>query len=126
MLIEEQGEPLEDKDKNKIWNYVLLDESTNKEYGNLIFPVKRIFIANKENGKKIKYVIKDNALEEDPKGTKDEIAFVPPCTRNVFAKFYTDVPQTMIAWTKQDASEYLKDMKDKLTYYINLAKEEAK
>lgn len=126
VLIEEQGEPLEDKDKNKIWNYVLLDESTNKEYGNLIFPVKRIFIANKENGKKIKYVIKDNALEEDPKGTKDEIAFVPPCTRNVFAKFYTDVPQTMIAWTKQDASEYLKDMKDKLTYYINLAKEEAK
>lgn len=125
-LIEEQGEPLEDKDKNKIWNYVLLDESTNKEYGNLIFPVKRIFIANKENGKKIKYIIKDNAIEEDPKGTKNEIAFVPPCTRNVFAKFYTDVPQTMIAWTKQDASEYLKDMKDKLTYYIKLAKEEAK
>ena len=124
-LIEEQGEPLEDKDKNKIWNYVLLDESTNKEYGNLIFPVKRIFIANKENGKKIKYIIKDNALEEDPKGAKSEIAFVPPCTRNVFAKFYTDVPQTMIAWTRQDASEYLKDMKDKLTYYINLAKEDS-
>lgn len=123
-LIEEQGGPLDDKDKNKIWNYVLLDESTNKEYGNLIFPVKRIFIANKENGQKIKYVIKGNELVEDRDQAKEEIAFVPPCTRNVFAKFYTDIPQTMIAWTKEDAEVYLADMKLKLKYYIDFATKE--
>ena len=46
---------LSDSDKNKIWNYALLDGSTNKEYGNVIFPIKRAFVANKERGYKIKY-----------------------------------------------------------------------
>ena len=115
-IIEEEG-ALQDSDKNKIWNFTLLDESTNKEYGNMIFPIKRAFVANKENGYKIKYEIKNGALEES--SIHNEIAFVPPCTKNVFAKFYTTVPTTIVAWTKEDAKAYLADIKIKLDFYIN-------
>ena len=115
-IIEEEG-ALQDSDKNKIWNFTLLDESTNKEYGNMIFPIKRAFVANKENGYKIKYEIKNGALEES--SIHNEIAFVPPCTKNVFAKFYTTVPTTVVAWTKEDAKAYLADIKIKLDFYIN-------
>ena len=115
--ISQEGGSLPDEDKNKIWNYVLLDEATNKEYGNQIFPVKREFIINKENGKKIKYSWgKGNILE---KTVVPEVAFVPPCTKNVFSKLYTDRPKTMINWNIEDAEAYLEDMKEKLTYYLD-------
>ena len=48
----------------------------------------------------------------------EEIAFVPPCTRNVFAKFYTDIPDGMLEWTKTDAEAYLADIKEKLKKYL--------
>ena len=47
-----------------------------------------------------------------------EIAFVPPCTRNVFAKFYTNIPNGLLEWTQEDAQAYLEDMQDKLAYYL--------
>ncbi len=108
---------LSDSDKNKIWNYALLDGSTNKEYGNVIFPIKRAFIANKERGYKIKYkILSEGKIDTTQK--IEEIAFVPPCTRNVFAKFYTDIPDGMLEWTKTDAEAYLSDMKEKLKKYL--------
>ncbi len=110
------GGSLPDEDKNKIWNYVLLDETTNKEYGNQIFPVKRAFIVNKENGKKTKYSFENGRLIE--KETVPEVAFVPPCTKNVFSKLYTTMPKTMINWNKEDAEAYWNDIADKLDYYI--------
>lgn len=113
----EVDKSLPDSEKNKIWNYALLDGTTNKEYGNVIFPIKRAFLANKERGYKIIYKISDNKI--DTSNRKDEIAFVPPCTRNVFAKFYTDIPNGMLEWTRLDATAYLKDIKEKLAYYIN-------
>ena len=106
-------------DKNKIWNYTLLDGQTNKEYGNVIFPIKRAFLANKERGYKINYKFVGDVLNTDEK--KDEIAFVPPCTRNVFAKFYTDVPNGLLEWTDKDAKAYLEDIKLKLNYYLKVA-----
>lgn len=108
---------LGERDKNKIWNYVLLDSSTNKEYSNSIFPIKRAFLANKERGKKIKPDLNESGdlvLNE----TEEEIAFVPPCTRNVFAKFYTDIPSDMLEWTQNDARNYLADIKLKLQEYL--------
>lgn len=107
---------LPDDDKNKLWNFVLLDEATNKEYGNQIFPVKRAFVINKEKGKKIKYTWKNGKIG---KQEIEEIAFVPPCTKNVFTKNYTDMPSSMVNWTNEDAEWYLKDILDTLEYYIN-------
>lgn len=112
----EVDKSLPDSEKNKIWNYALLDGQTNKEYGNVIFPIKRAFLANKERGYKVIYKIGDGQI--DTSNRKDEIAFVPPCTRNVFAKFYTDIPNGMLEWTRLDAAAYLKDIKEKLDYYI--------
>lgn len=108
---------LSDSDKNKIWNYALLDGATNKEYGNVIFPIKRAFVANKERGYKIKYKMSTDG-EIDTSQRVEEIAFVPPCTRNVFAKFYTDIPDGMLEWTKTDAEAYLADIKEKLKKYL--------
>ena len=53
--IYKEGCTLGDEDKNKIWNFTLLDATTNKEYGNQIFPFKRALIINKMNGIKKKY-----------------------------------------------------------------------
>ena len=108
---------LSDSDKNKIWNYALLDEATNKEYGNVICPIKRACVANKERGYKIKYKMSTDG-EIDMSQRVEEIAFVPPCTRNVFAKFYTDIPDGMLEWTKTDAEAYLADIKEKLKKYL--------
>lgn len=107
-------EQLPDDDKNKLWNFVLLDEATNKEYGNQIFPVKRAFVINKEKGDKIKYTWKNGEIG---KQKIKEIAFVPPCTKNVFTKNYTDMPSSMVNWTKEDANGYLTDILDTLNYY---------
>ncbi len=115
--ISQKGGTLADDDKNRIWNFVLLDEATNKEYGNQIFPVKRAFIINKENGKKIKYSFENGALVE--KAVVPEVAFVPPCTKNVFSKLYTIMPTTMINWNTEDANSYWNDIAEKLKYYFN-------
>ena len=94
-----------------------MDESTNKEYGNQIFTVKRAFIANKERGLKIRYSYdKGDLVKSKP---IPEIAFVPPCTKNVFSKFYTTVPSTMVNWNTEDAEAYWKDMCDKLKFYFD-------
>lgn len=108
---------LPEEDKNKIFNFVLLDESTNKEYGNQIFPVKRAFIVNKEKGLKVRYGYEKGELVE--RESTREIAFVPPCTKNVFSKFYTTVPSTMVNWNTEDAKAYWKDMCDKLKFYFD-------
>lgn len=64
--IEETGvKALEDDDKNRIWNYTLLDSSTNREYGNRIFPYKRAYIAEKEKGRKLYFGIKENPSFDD-------------------------------------------------------------
>ena len=115
--ISQRGGSLVDDDKNRIWNYVLLDESTNKEYGNQIFPVKRAFIINKENGKKIKYAFEDGTLVE--KDVVPEVAFVPPCTKNVFSKLYSIMPTNMINWNTEDARAYWNDIAEKLKYYFD-------
>ena len=113
----ENGGALPEEDKNKIFNFVLLDESTNKEYGNQIFPVKRAFIVNKEKGLKVRYSYEKGELVE--RESTREIAFVPPCTKNVFSKFYTTAPSTMMNWNTEDAEAYWKDMCDKLKFYFD-------
>lgn len=112
----EEGKALADKDKNKLWNFTLLDATTNKEYGNQIFPVKRAFINNKVNGIKRKYKLENNMLKVEEE--KNEVAFVPLCTQNVFAKSNSLTPTTMVNWTEDDAKSYLQDIKIKLKDYL--------
>lgn len=90
-----------EKDKNKIWNFVLLDQRTNRGYGNAIFPAKRRCIIGKDQGKTI--TIDDNLEEQVNPGA---IAFVPPVTKNVFLKYYNTIEANFRSWSKTDADAY--------------------
>lgn len=120
-------------DKNKIWNYVLLDSSTNRGYGNSIFPAKRRVIIGKDRG--VKYQVDPDTLDVSPtpedekkmscllskgilqKNESEEleelrkkyaaIAFIPPCTKNAFMKYYNTEPNNLLSWGPEDAKAYL-------------------
>ena len=69
---------IEETEKDKVWNFTLLDSSTNRSYGNAIFSAKRRVILGKDQGKKI--TVNDNFNIEESKSAS---AFIPPCTKNV-------------------------------------------
>lgn len=102
------------EEKNRIWNYVLLDSSTNRSYGNSIFSGKRRVIIGKDKGKLIPIpkLTKDGRLEFS-KETDAASSFVPPCTKQVFMKFFSVEAGDVNYWTKEvDAPAYLQDIKD--------------
>lgn len=104
------------EEKNKIWNYALLDSTTNEEYRNSVFPIKRICINSKAKGKKTKIKCdNDKLVFEQDEGC---IAFIPPCTMNVFSKSYTEVPDTLNSWTKKDAQAYVDDISNTLREFL--------
>ena len=98
-----------EKDKNKVWNFVLLDAGTNRGYGNAIFPAKRRCIIGKDQGKRI--VIDDDLNASEEKG---EIAFVPPVTKNVFLKYYNTSVDNLRCWDKTDAKLYKQNILETL------------
>lgn len=104
-------ESLCEEEKNQAWNFTLLDENTNRSYGNAIFPAKRRTIIGKEQG--VYYPIptfnkeKGFEISEDKKAKS---AFIPPCTKQVFMKYYSPTSANMVAWTKTDAEAYLKNI----------------
>lgn len=103
----QEEEQLNDAEKNQIWNFCLLDEHTNKGYGNSIFPVKRRIIMGKEMGKK--YILNDDLqVTVEP----NCIAFVPECTKNAFIKAYTASDTSNREWSKTDAKAYRQEMYD--------------
>lgn len=108
----ESKNSIPDKKKNYIWNFALLDSTTNEEYQNDPFPVKRICVLAKEQGKKAKLGL--NESNELKITYENGIAFVPPCTRNVFTKAYTEIPTALNSWTLDDAVHYLKKMNEVL------------
>lgn len=110
----ENKNKLENTDKNKLWNFTLLDESTNKSYGNAIFSAKRRVILGKDQGKKI--TVDENF---EIKESKSASAFIPPCTKNVFLKYYNPLTNNLRGWDKTDAEAYLKDIKDTLQTFLN-------
>lgn len=104
--------PIPEDKKNYIWNFALLDSTTNEEYQNSPFPIKRICVLAKERGQKATLKLEGGKLKITyEKG----IAFVPPCTRNVFTKAYTDIPTALNAWTTEDAGNYLRKMNEVLS-----------
>ena len=110
----ENKNKLENSDKNKLWNFTLLDESTNKSYGNAIFSAKRRVILGKDQGEKI---IVDNDYEI--KISKSGSAFIPPCTKNVFLKYFNPLTNNLREWDKTDAEAYEKNIKDTLQIFLN-------
>ena len=106
---------LNDAEKNQIWNFCLLDEHTNRSYGNSVFPVKRRIIMGKEMGKE--YILNDD-LEEDIKS--NVVAYVPLCTKDVFVKAYTANSTTNREWSKTDAKAYKKEIFECLNKEFNV------
>ena len=100
--------------KNKIWNFVLLDSNTNRSYGNMIFSAKRRVIINKDKGRDIEIPwLKNGEIVFTEKRT-DVSPFVPPCTKNVFMKYYSAVFGDSNYWTQEDAECYLDDIRSTL------------
>ena len=108
-----QNEEWTSDEKNRICNYTLLDSSTNRSYGNAIFSGKRRVIIGKDKGLSIAIpkISQDGKLQLGEK-TKAKSSFVPPCTKQVFMKYYSATMTDANYWTKVDAEGYLNDIKD--------------
>lgn len=105
---EQTANQLSPEEKNQIWNFALLDRGTNRGYHNDMYPTKRRKLLDKEQGakeKKLKLNTETFKIETE-EGQKKRIAFVPPCTRNVFTKCYTPGKNDSWSWTKRDAECY--------------------
>lgn len=118
--IDAEEEELTPEDKNRIWNYALLDSSSNRSYGNSIFSSKRRILIGKQQGKKlgVPHLTRDKNIDVPAEGKSDS-AFVPPCTMNVFLKYYSTVSNSANYWTIHDCKEYQKDIQrciDELSY----------
>ncbi len=108
-----QNEEWTSAEKNRIWNYTLLDSSTNRSYGNAIFSGKRRVIIGKDKGLSIAIpkISKDGKLQLGEE-QKAKSSFVPPCTKQVFMKYYSATMSDANYWTKVDAKGYLKNIED--------------
>ena len=87
---------------DSISNLALLDQSTNREYKDSPFPIKRRIILHRESHGR----------------------FIPPCTINVFTKVYTDLahdPQDQTAPTSQAGQDEIWGEEDKKAYINNIA-----
>lgn len=113
---------LNNEDKNKIWNFALLDSKTNRGYGNSPFPAKRRVIIGKEQGLKYSIEIKDGMVGVESK--LEVPTFIPICTRNAFMKYYTTGQATnLTAWLKEDAEAYLNNMLSVIGEFLKIANE---
>ena len=95
MDIEKSTLSVDDDRRDFIWNQVLLDEGTNKSYGNAIFPYKRMRV-----------------IKNTTRGV-----FVPVGTYNVFVKAYSHRMTNMLEWDENDALRYLAEIFKTLNRY---------
>ena len=102
-------------EKNKIWNFALLDSSTNRSYGNAIFPAKRRVIIGKDQGKRFfPPTVDENGAIVECKVQEGQSSFIPPCTKSVFLKYYNAASSDFNTWNKEDAIAYMNNIKDTL------------
>jgi uncharacterized protein with ParB-like and HNH nuclease domain len=87
-------------EKDTISNLTLLDAGTNRGYGNALFPTKR-----------------EKIIENDKNGI-----FIPPCTKNLFLKYYstseTGNNQWENSWNEADSNDYLKSIESTIGILI--------
>lgn len=87
-----EGDQIEEENKDGLGNLALLDERTNKSYKNAFFAVKRMTI-----------------IDLDRRGR-----FIPIATKNLFLKYYTRFPMSMLYWSSMDAKDYLSTIEQQL------------
>lgn len=116
-----EEEYLSEDEKNTIKNFTLLDENTNRSYGNAIFPAKRRIIIGKEQGQYYPTPTfnKDKGFVIS-KEHNTKSAFIPPCTKQAFMKYYSLTSGNMVAWTKHDAEAYEQNIFDILSKKFNI------
>lgn len=106
-------------EKNKIWNFALLDSSTNRSYGNAIFPAKRRVIIGKDQGKRFfPPTVDGNGAIVECKVQEGQSSFIPPCTKSIFLKYYNAASSDFNAWNKEDAIAYMNNIKDTLKEFL--------
>ncbi|MBD5324801.1 MAG: DUF262 domain-containing protein [Bacteroides sp.] len=105
-------------DKNMIWNFTLLDSGTNQEYQNAVFPFKRLYVINKEDGIKTTMKLDPQTGKALIDTTQQAISFIPPITKKIFTKAFSKSPNTLISWTHDDAKMYLLDLELKTEIYL--------
>lgn len=111
---------LSQNEKNKIWNFTLLDSSTNRSYGNAIFPAKRKVIIGKDQGKKFNpSTIDENGQIVLGSAENSPSAFIPPCTRYVFLKYYNTASFDPNVWTRNDAKAYKDNIIEVLKNFLS-------
>lgn len=113
---------LDEKRKNQIGNFTLLDSSTNRGYGNSIFPAKRLTIMAKDMGKAYCLSLqKKNGPWEfyDELKAQSTSSFIPPVTRNVFMKYYSPKTQDFAKWEIDDYNAYKGDIKSVLEDFLS-------
>lgn len=108
---------LTDVEKNQVWNFALLDSGTNSSYHNDLFPTKRRKLIAKDQGKIISLDWDSDKEAIAIRTQRAEIAFVPPCTRNVFLKYYTPANNDIWSWNKLDAKNYRQAIFDTLSEF---------
>lgn len=120
-----QGERLDEQneDKDKIWNFVLLDGGTNSGYSNSIFPAKRRTIMFKEQGVKLSdphFVVdsQTGARSVEWKRGPADSPFVPLCTKQVFLQYYSETGVAPLVWSKSDAQSYCNNLRQVLKPFI--------
>lgn len=123
LLVNETDKLEEGNERNQIWNFTLLDSSTNRGYGNSLFPSKRRTIMAKERRQKInlKLVKPDKGEWQfvyDQEHNENVTTFIPPVTRNVFMKYYTPEANSFECWTKDDAKAYKEDIEETLNLFL--------
>ena len=106
------GDALSTEEKNQIWNFTLLDRSTNRSYGNSVFAAKRRIIKGKESCSLIPIPKLSKNKKSIDCGTQTQArsSFVPPVTRNIFMKYYSPVISSTNYWGKSDAKAYRDDI----------------
>ncbi len=80
-----QGYRNSKSEKDFIWNFALLNATTNKSYGNDIYPLKRKRIMSDEYN-----------------------VYTPICTRALFEKAYSQRLSNLMIWGRADAKDYWK------------------
>ena len=105
--LESQGE---NSYKDALANLVLLDQRTNRQYKNSIFPLKRQWILAKERGEKITASkLNKGKIDKETISFPDN-AYILPCTKDVFTKSYNEHMDHGLEWTDEDGTNYLKEM----------------
>ena len=105
--LESQGE---NSYKDALANLVLLDQRTNRQYKNSIFPLKRQWILAKERGEKITASkLNKGKIDKETISFPDN-AYILPCTKDVFTKSYNEHMDHGLDWTDEDGTKYLEEM----------------